>query len=151
MDPRNLYVALNNKAGFEKVGDNVTEHQLRVIGRVPKARMPTWLATLRTLLQYQRSAPWNVDVSRQYFLQESENDRLRFGWRLIFQAENVLEFLPHIIKTIETVQVVRREVEEVPIQRSSHRASMTATGKGASNIKGDAGVPPIVAAKMGIR
>lgn len=153
MEHHTLYAALNQKAGFEKVGDTLGENQLRVIGRVPQVNVPTYREVMRYLNIASMDAEWNVDTSKQYFVRETEKGQYKdlYGWRLIFQAEDIIQYIPQIIEVVTSVPTQRRTVNEVPIQRSSSRVRMSDTGKGAGNIKGDAGVPPIVAAKMGIR
>lgn len=143
MDEKQLYLALHRKSGFEVVSQTASTNQIRVLGRIPQNRMPGWLPVSLALLLASESSPWNADISKQYF---PRNRKLRFAWRIILQGENIAQHLPQIVGIIDKVPMMRTELKEVPIQRSSHRQSMGA--KGARGIAGEGGVPAIVRQRM---
>jgi hypothetical protein len=146
VEVRELYNALHRKSGFEVVNEANSEKQIRIIGRVTNNRMPTWLVVIQRLLIKAEEAPWSIDISKQYFLR---GGKVLFGWRVILQGENIASHLDSIAEVISGAPVMKMEINEVPIQRSAHRTQMI-RGRGAQVIGGDAGTPPIVAAKLGI-
>lgn len=140
MDEKRLYWALHRKAGFEVVSQTAGANQIRVLGRIPQNRMPGWLPVMLALLLASEQLPWNADISKQYF---PRNKKLRFAWRIILQGDDIAQHLQQIVNIIEKVPMMRSELSEVPIQRSSHRQSTGA--KGARGIAGeDGGIPSIV-------
>lgn len=126
-----LYRALHQKVGFEVVRADVTDRQLRILGRIPeKGRMPTWLETMQRLLARGHSARWDVDISKQYFLR---GEKLLFGWRVILQAEGLASCLPDIVSTVASAPQVSRQLEEAPLHASPNR-NVVKRGKGAQPI-----------------
>lgn len=125
-----LYTVLNQRAGFEVVNQTVTDNQIRVIHRVAKGGMPNWLMVMDCLIEASESAPWNIDLSKQYFRRAS---RLIYGWRFILQADNIVEHLPDVIAAIQRAPRARQIVDEQPLAGASTNRNSLTRGKGAQN------------------
>ena len=131
--------ALNQKSGFEAVSNKGTDKQLRLLGRVPNALLPTWLQLIQRLLSAAETATWDLDVSKQYFLR---GGKLVFGWRLIFQGEDLSTHFSSVVAIINSVQRVQQVLDEVPLYSNPNRNSLSGTGKGAQP-SGSAVVGPL--------
>lgn len=143
MEARDLYTALHRKVGFEIVGETVTPNQIRVIGRLPQPNLQNWLVTLQRLFTKAEGAPWNVDISKQYFLR---NGKVLYGWRMIFQAEEIATHLEDIVATISTAPKARADLDEVNLYAGEDRNALR-MGKGAQP-SGKAVVGPMALAQM---
>jgi len=77
---------LTSRYGFQVVTQSVSTSQIRVVGRVHPNHRRNWIVGMQHLLLQASRSPWNVDVSRQYFLR---GELMVWGWRLIFQHEDV--------------------------------------------------------------
>lgn len=118
---------MGSKAGFEVVSETPNPGQLRVVGRVPNARMSAWLLVINKLLSAADSAPWNVDISKQYF---NRNGKTLYGWRLIFQGENIAESYDSIAAIVKSTPAAKSELTEVTLHAGGQRNSLN-RGKGA--------------------
>jgi hypothetical protein len=123
-----LYATLDHIVGFEAVSENVADNQIRVLHRVSKDGMQNWLVMMQHLLQAAERAPWNVDLSKQYFLRAN---RVHYGWRMIIQAQNVRSHLPAIIAVVQAAPRARRVVEEMPLVGAGTSRSAMGPGRGA--------------------
>ena len=132
-DRKQLYAALGSRAGFETVSETATDQQLRVIGRVSQQGMPNWLIVIQQLLLNQEDAPWNVDISKQYFLR---GGKVLYGWRLIFQGEELESYLDQIIEIVHGSPHAKRTVDEVPLVGCSPDRNVPKRGKGAQGVLG---------------
>lgn len=136
--PDQLLQALNRRFGFETVTQNVGTKQIRVVGRVSPDYKRNWLVGIQHLLTQEQSSPWSVDISRQYFLR---NGVVVWGWRLIFQHEDLEAMCTDVIATVSNAPRARFEVEEQALPGvSGQRHTMTSKGKGAA----PAGTPPLL-------
>lgn len=122
-----LLDALEKKVGFGVVNVSLTTGQLRIMGRVRQNSVPTWLLMMERLLVQGASAGWNVDLSKQYLMR---GQKLLYGWRVIFQADNIVEHLKDITVVVSSVPIVRRQLDEVPLHASPNRNALR-MGKGA--------------------
>lgn len=122
-----LQAALQQRVGFEAIQQETKPNQVRYFGRVRPSHMPTWLAAMRDLLQVAEKAPWSIDLSRQYFLR---GDKLFFGWRIIIQGPELHQYLPQVVDVIQRVQIVTRQVDEVPLYARPDRNALR-NGRGA--------------------
>lgn len=87
MSKDQLYDALTSIGGLEVINDTSTETQLRVTGRVSKARVGAWLAVLKHLIAVaDNTEAFSLDASKQYFIRGGQ---LRYGWRLIIQSKQL--------------------------------------------------------------
>jgi hypothetical protein len=145
MEVKQILIALNRKAGFEVVDQSDNQNQIRILGRVPQNRMPGWLPVMLALLLASEQVEWNADISKQYF---TRNRKLRFAWRIILQGQGIERHIPQITRVIEKVPAMRAEVNEVPIQRSAHRASTTAKGAKGIHPESGGGVPAIAQQRL---
>jgi hypothetical protein len=127
-----LYNLLQQKAGFEVVTKNSTENQLRILGRVPQARIASWLVTMENLLVAAGDSGWNIDLSKQYVLR---GQKLVYGWRVIVQAESVKDQLAAICAVISNAPAIQCELTEVALVASPNRNALR-SGKGAQPIGG---------------
>src|SRR3972149_5020823 len=130
-----LYKALAAKCGFEVVQETPTEKRLRLVGRLHKDRWPFFLPVLHRLMTQARKGDWTVDISKNYFLFE---DRVRFGWRFIFESQDLTKSLDDIILTIMSAPSPSR-VEITSMTLPGHkpdvmRGGVNARGKGASGV-----------------
>jgi hypothetical protein len=114
-----------------------------VVGRVGPDHKRNWVVGIQHLLVQEQSKPWNVDISRQYFLR---NGVVVWGWRLIFQHEDIEAMCGDIIKVIAAAPRARFEVEEQALPGvTGPRHTMTARGKGSAA----AGTPPLIIQRRG--
>ncbi len=126
-----LISVLQTRAGFETVKKNGSANQLRLIGRVPMPIVPNWLIIVQRLLLRNEDAAWSVDVSKSYFLKAG---RVAFGWRLIFQAKGIGQYIPDIAQTIVNAPRPKVTVEEQPLAGASANRNRQTPGslKGAA-------------------
>jgi hypothetical protein len=143
MEPKDLYVALYNKAKFEMVTETVSDTQLRIIGRLPQQAMSNWLLIMDRLLENMENATWKVDISKQYFRRA---DKVLFGWRLIFVGDSILSQLPEVIATITNTPKAKTLVEEAQLFGSRGRNELS-NGRGAQSSL-SASVGPMAIARM---
>jgi len=127
-----LYRALKQRIGYEVVKEQVTNSQIRVIGRVPQQLTRNWIVVMHHLLLGENAAPWSLDVSKQYFLRGGQ---VVWGWRLIFQASSIEDHIPGIIQLLGSAPKAKFMVEEqrLPGVRGQ-RVTMNDRGKGASGV-----------------
>ncbi len=141
--------------GFEVIdGVPVGELQLRITGRVPKERMPTWRTAMERLNLLAGNG-WTIDISQQYFIpapvaemvkaggEPADGSHLRSIWRIIIQAkEKVDEQLATIAEHINKIQPPRVELMEVTLNAPENRNELR-RGKGAQPM-GQAVVGPMI-------
>jgi hypothetical protein len=137
-----LYAVLRARCQFEVVSESVKPSQLRIVGRVYPAGAQAWLVLVKHLIKTAATMPWDIDISKSYFVRE--DDELRFGWRIILQAENIFEHIPRVISSINLVEVPPiTQIMEVDLHASPLRHGMGAVGplrgKGATTITGGFG------------
>jgi hypothetical protein len=129
---------LTSRYGFQVVTQNVSTSQIRVVGRVHPNHRRNWIVGMQHLLLQASRSPWNVDVSRQYFLR---GELMVWGWRLIFQHEDVEQVCPAIVAALQGAPRARFEVEEQALPGvTGQRHTMTEGGKGMA----PAGTPPLL-------
>jgi hypothetical protein len=87
-----------------------------------------------------------VDISKQYFLR---NERVLFGWRLIFQGEGVAEHLPKICEAVSNAPRAKAVVEEQPLAGARGDRNAPRGGKGAQGVLGAVVGPMAIAQQMG--
>jgi hypothetical protein len=144
MNVESLLTKLHGRGGFEVVNDKATDTQVRLMGRVPKPAMAGWLIIVQRLLVRANKVPsWSVDISKQYFLR---NDQVVFGWRLIFQGQELAAQLGDIEQTIINAPRARAFVDE-QVLAGAHpeRNAPGASGKGAQGVLKAAVGPQAVA------
>lgn len=143
MNADGLILKLRERGGFEVVNQAPSASQLRLMGRVPKPAMPGWLIIVQRLLIQASKAAWSVDISKQYFLR---NDQVVFGWRLIFQGQDLEQHLPAIGQVIVNAPRARAFVsEQILAGASPTRNEPGPTGKGAQGVLKAAVGPQAVA------
>ena len=125
-----LYAVFHNRSGFEVVNETVTDSQVRVIHRVGKNGMPNWLMIMDALIDAAEAAPWNLDLSKQYF---KRNGILIYGWRFILQAPSVLDHVPSLIAVVKQAPRARQTIDEQPLAGASASRNSLKRGKGAQN------------------
>lgn len=140
-----LYAALHSKVGLVVRGETKTDNQLRIIARIPREAMPTWLKVMSALFKESRAALWDIDISKQYFPRD-ESDDVVFGWRLILQGEKISQHIPSITNVIIEAPIAVMQLDEVPLVGSAGRNSMK-RGKGAQH-SGKAVVGPMAFAQQ---
>jgi hypothetical protein len=89
--------------------------------------MATWLKVMEQLLTAMDTHDWNVDLSKQYFMR---GEKLLYGWRVIFQGEEVAQHLDEIAKIVMSAPLAQKQLDEVPLGASPDRNALRA-GKGA--------------------
>lgn len=141
MKVEDLVRTLKMRGGYEVVKNTSGANRLRLLGRVPSQLMKGWLIIVQQLLVRNEQAPWDVDISRQYFLNEG---KVMFGWRLIFQGESIEQHFVDIITTITNSPRPRATVEEQPLAG----ASASRNRQTPSSLKGAAPVGKAVVGKM---
>jgi hypothetical protein len=130
-----IYIALAKKCFFEVKQDNETPKQLRIIGSCDHERWPFLLPVIHALLTQsgQPTALWTCDISKMYILREG---KVLYGWRIIFQGDDLARHYEQIIATITAAQrPARVEVESMLLpgyKPGQTRGGVNAKGKGAS-------------------
>lgn len=134
-----LLTVMHARFGMQVVTQNASANQVRLVARVQPNFTRNWLVGAHHMLQCSQREPWNLDLSRQYFLR---GELMVWGWRLIFQHPELEKCLPSIIQAVQTSPRARFEVEEqqLPGVTGQRRVMNPETGKGASS----AGTPPLL-------
>lgn len=143
---RDLLISRLGVLGFEPaVEPHETVNQLRLTGRVSKAKMPSWLLAIELLDVTASSEPWSVDISKHYFVPKPlvelvksgsepvNGTHVLFGWRLILQAPELAQHYESIAETLSKIQAPKTELMEVPLTASPDRNSPV-RGKGAQGV-----------------
>ena len=125
-----LKQALRQKTGFEPVSEATTATQIRMVGRIPKNKTGQWLRVMERLLVQADSSPWNVDLSKQYFVR---GGKLLFGWRIIIQAEQPEQYIEQLVSIIRSTPTVQRQLDEVALHGNVDRSYLRG-GKGAQPV-----------------
>jgi hypothetical protein len=141
MNIEDLVRTLKMRGGYEVVRNNSGANQVRLIGRVPSQLVKGWLIIVQQLLVRNEQAPWSADISKQYFLQAG---RVMFGWRLIFQGEDIKQHFVDIITTITNSPRPRATVEEQPLAGASASRNRQTPG----SLKGAAPAGKAVVGRM---
>jgi len=140
-----LLSALHSRFGFEMRTHDVRGNQIRFLGKVPPEFSRNWIVGIRHLLMKSLSSPWNLDVSRQYFLR---GEQMVWGWRLIFQHDDINSHIADIITTISAAPRAKFEVTEQRLPGvKGQRRVMNAKGKGAAS----ADTPPLLIQSIAAR
>jgi hypothetical protein len=136
-----VYAALMEKCGFEVVQEKETAVQLRIIGRSGADRWNFFLPVIHTLLTAsdKPEGHWTCDISKQMIL---AHGRVRYGWRMIFQAasrngiDNLQSCYEDIVRVIRSSpRPARVEVDRVLLpgyKAGDVRGGVNAKGKGAA-------------------
>lgn len=137
-DKANLYSVFLQKCGLEVVKDNLTERRLRGIFRLHKDRWNFFVPVLHRLLTKSDdpSTNWNLDASKHYFLSDG---KVRFGWRLIFEAPDGIEQYLQEISTVvaSAPSPARVEISSMILpgyKEGQTRGGVNARGKGSSSV-----------------
>lgn len=140
-----LVRVLKMRGGFDVVNQSVTTNQIRILGRVPKDMMNAWLVIIHHMLSHSEAASWSVDISKQYFLR---NGRVLFGWRVIFQGEQIEQHLPMICEAISNTPRPKVIIEEQRLHGASANRNSPRGGKGAQGVLTAVVGPMAVAQQM---
>ncbi len=133
-----ILMALRTRFGYEAVQVSQNPKQVRLLGRIPQQQTRNWQVGRHHIFLNERSHPWTVDISRQYFLRGEVEV---FGWRLIFQGDNLAEHVKSITQTIMSAPRAKFELEEQALPGvSGPRRTMNDKGRGA----GSAGAIPLI-------
>ncbi len=133
MTLEDLVRMLQMRGGFEVVNHQAAPNQLRLLGRVRNPSMDAWILVVNQLKSVEESAPWSIDISKQYF---RRGGKLMFAWRVILQAENVEQCYAHVAQSVSNSPRARTIIEEQPLPgaRSDRNAPSVANrGKGAQS------------------
>ena len=134
MDLIKLTTALRSKCGLQTLESSSNERQIRLLGRLPPIRTGDWLLFMHHALSHiaAKQPGWTLDVSKHYFLYQT---KIRFGWRLIFQAPKIEEFLDSIVNIVMSAPMSsRQEVMEVPLLGVGPDRNSPQNGRGAGGI-----------------
>jgi hypothetical protein len=117
-----------------------------LIGRVPNALVKNWLIIVRQLLIRGAEAPWSVDISKSYFLRSG---RVMFGWRLIFQGQDIAQHAVDMVSTITNSPRAKATIESQPLAGASANRNQQTPGslRGAAP-SGSAVVGPMASRMM---
>lgn len=124
-----IHLALAKKCGFDVKSSSTRPGQLRVIGSVHANNTKRWLAVMDKLLRASDKSAWEVDISKHYFLR---GDVIRYGWRIIVQAENVEEHISSVAQVIRAAPSPKVSVEEYTLHGGGSNRNAVKNGKGAS-------------------
>lgn len=122
---------LKLRGGYELVNHNATPTQIRMLGRVPKEMMGSWLLVAHRLLSVSEGAAWSVDISKQYFLR---SNRILFAWRIILQGEDLDAQMIALCEAISNAPRPKTIVEEQRLYGASPDRNMPRGGKGAQGV-----------------
>lgn len=122
---------LKMRGGFELVNHNSTVNQVRILGRVPKESMNSWLVIIHQLLKLSESSSWSADISKQYFLRQG---RVLFGWRVILQGENVEGYMGVLCEAVSNAPRPKVILEEQRLYGASPDRNAPRGGKGAQGV-----------------
>jgi hypothetical protein len=120
---RDLFVAFARAGHFEVVNYEPSAKKLRFTGRVPgdPESQGLWTLVMQRLCLAQRTHPWNVDISKLYFVKDG-NQKLVYIWRIIFQAPDLEAHYADIINVVATTpRLARVEVVEIPMPGASSK------------------------------
>jgi hypothetical protein len=136
-----LYGALQAKVGLAVGEEGVGNGQIRALFRLPDSQMRQWLVVMHQILHREQQASWSVDISKKYFLLGGKTVQ---GWRIILRDKDLDKAVDHLTSIVNGSPNARFQVDQMPlVGRQAERNTLSATGKGARAITGDAGVPPI--------
>lgn len=124
-----LFGILQQRVGFDIVTKNVTDTQIRVMGRIQQHNIPSWLLVMEKLLT-SAGGGWNIDISKQYLMR---GQKLLYGWRIIIQGDNLGKQIDSICAAIASTPQVRRQLDEVALVAGPNRNSLR-MGKGAQPV-----------------
>ncbi len=142
-----FYNALQAKVGLSVGEEDVGEKQVRALFRMSDTQMRQWLVVMHHILSHEGQASWSIDISKKYFLMRGKTVQ---GWRIIVRSDNLDQAMNHLTSLVNGSPNARFQVEQMPLTgRSAERNSLSGTGKGATMIGGDAGVPPIAVMMRG--
>lgn len=115
------------KVGLETLDVEEKPNQLRLICRLNRNFGEHWKLAMYQLLTKEQTAPWKVDISKKYFLR---GNQVFYGWRLLFQVEEVSKHYDAIIRMIQSTPPPSNiHVEEGPLVGSAaNRATRTNVG-----------------------
>ena len=120
---RSLLVALARAGHLEVVNYESSPKKLRLTGRVPgdPESQGLWTLVMQRLSLAQRKHPWNVDISKLYFVKEG-SEKLVYIWRLIFQSPNLDDHYADLVNVVSTTpRLARVEVVEIPMPGASSK------------------------------
>jgi hypothetical protein len=123
--------ALAQRAGFEVVQESCTTKQIRYVGRVAASKAKQWLRVAEQLLQQSDGAPWSLDLSKLYFLR---GGKLMYGWRLIVQGEDVMQYQAALVAAVTKAPTVQAQLEEVRLYGRGNNEVMEHGGRGAQSV-----------------
>ena len=140
MELSDLVRVLQARGGFEMVNHQAAPNQLRLLGRVRKPAVDSWLLVTNQLLAVSEKAGWGIDISKQYF---RRGGKLMFGWRLILQGKDVEQHYASVAQAVHNSPRARKILDEqaLPGARANrNQPSINNRGKGAqSSLKATVG------------
>ena len=126
-----LREALYRKAAFETVAEMVWPNKLRLVGRVPPNSERNWLVVLYRLLAAAEQRPWNVDISKWYFIKK-ENGKVVQARRVIFDGTDLPKHYADIMNIISTSPMAQPDVIEIPLAGGANRNNPAGGKRGAA-------------------
>jgi len=130
-----LLSVLLDRVGFSPQEQSPVTTQYRVLARVPKDKMKSWLVIMRNMKAKELSSPWTLDVSKLYFL--DGHGKLVYGWRLILKAKDfdaAFQVITSIVKKAPGARVVL-DSYPLPGNPQEGRNTKGVSGKGATESK----------------
>lgn len=105
MSADDLVQALAQTVAFEALQVNDTGLQVRLMGRLPQARMQDMLTLIGGLLGAAKEASWKVDVSKVYVLPPT-GTKVVYAWRLIFESttDQPIPFRDTIVPIVRNIR-----------------------------------------------
>lgn len=114
---------LSRRTGAELVTENPSVNQIRLTFRVPRGQGATkWLVLMKQLLRFRRQNTWTIDISKHYFLVDTKGEDMRFGWRVIFQGENMAQYDKAISTCFTNIKTPPAQLAEVPLHGNPNRS-----------------------------
>lgn len=136
-DAKTLLHLLMTKCRLEVVDLNTSANQIRIIGRIPHddagQNVQNFLIITKNFLIAAKTSSWNVDISKNYFLKEvGESEKVVYGYRLIFQGEDMNQHLPQICSVVDGSKPPSRvQLESFPLHGQTAERNVGKNEKGA--------------------
>jgi len=139
-----LISVLSSRCGFVPREVSPEGKQLRLLG--PMTQRDAWVSVIQQIKRRELRATWTTDISCVYLL-TTKNEMATLGkrWRIIIRAKegSVEDACSDIVAAVQDAPTARTVLDEFPLPGGgAHRMYDTSKGKGATEVRGNAGSGP---------